>query len=265
MRKEVDWRLEAIRAFIDRIQAGVPQTAVRVWLVLWRHADKNGQSFPSVRTVATKVGCRDRTAQRALRWLADAGMITCITRCGRTSVYTVRRPGGDTGDTGDTPQGVTQVTPGGDTGDTGGVTRVTPGGDTAMSPEDDIKMTEEDDKEDLRTQGEPAVSDDASAGSLGVNKTEAHVDPSGAGVQAEEETDVRPWDEAARARAEDARVSAALAELRDRVAQAAGIDRDDVIELAAGGRYLTWDGLEGPELRGVAAAVEAFAKRNGVA
>jgi hypothetical protein len=61
-----------------RYSAGV--AALSVYIALARHADRQGESWPSLTTIATEVGVSSRTVQRAIRLLEVLGLID-VTSC----------------------------------------------------------------------------------------------------------------------------------------------------------------------------------------
>ena len=59
---------------VDQL-AAIPNSALRVLLVLMRHADAQGQAWPSVGTLQRMTGVRKRSLFRALAWLEKQGFV----------------------------------------------------------------------------------------------------------------------------------------------------------------------------------------------
>lgn len=122
--------------------APVDQGQLLVLLALADFADDDGWSFPAMATLAAKARMSERTAQRAVRAMQDAGFLTIAENAGpggsnrfRVDIAALAAsrelPGSDR-------QGGDKLTPpeggeGGDTGVTGGVTNTTGGGDTGVT------------------------------------------------------------------------------------------------------------------------------------
>ena len=97
---------------IDRLPE-VDGTAVKVLLVLARHANPAGRCWPSLATICEKTGVKKRTAQYALRSLVPMGFITVEPRPGHATIYRLSRAPcctpGDSGDATDCTGGVQPV------------------------------------------------------------------------------------------------------------------------------------------------------------
>ncbi len=73
--------------------ASLGQTAAVVYCVLGRYADASGRCFPSIKTIAAKVGVKPRAIQIAVRTLVEAKMIVVESRsseAGKTMSNTYR-------------------------------------------------------------------------------------------------------------------------------------------------------------------------------
>lgn len=86
------------------LDAGVSDGAIRLYCVLGRYADADGDSYPSRRTLAERMGCSTDTVDRRTRELVDLGALSVAPRYDtdgdRTSnLYRLRRmrpgPGAD--------------------------------------------------------------------------------------------------------------------------------------------------------------------------
>jgi len=77
--------------------AAIPNSALRVLLVLMRHADAQGQAWPSLNTIQHLAGIRKRSTLWALTWLQANGFIKRTRRktptgADQSSVYELQPP-----------------------------------------------------------------------------------------------------------------------------------------------------------------------------
>lgn len=90
----------------------VKETALLVLLSIADHAgDDDPVAWPSVKRLAQRTRCDERTIQRALVTLEEAGWLTRTMRPGHSTMYRIHRPGGDTAVTPDKLSPPTQVSP----------------------------------------------------------------------------------------------------------------------------------------------------------
>lgn len=94
------------------LDAQVSDRAVRLYALLGRYADRNGESFPSRQTLAKRLGCSESSAIRASRELEVIGALKITSRADSTNLYHLIYVSPVTGG------GVTTDTRGGSTGDT---------------------------------------------------------------------------------------------------------------------------------------------------
>lgn len=126
----------SIEAMATVLNSGnLPPRTKLVLLGIANH-DGDGGAWPSIETLARYACCSERTVQREISKLVDAGLVTVHTNAGGTrQTRPDRRPNvyqihiNRVVD--NTVNGVTQMSP----RDSDGVTPVTERGDTAMSPE----------------------------------------------------------------------------------------------------------------------------------
>ena len=81
---------------VDQL-AAIPNSALRVLLVLMRHADAQGQAWPSVKTIERLVGIRRRSVYWAIAWLEQHGFIMRLRRktptgADQTTAYQLQPP-----------------------------------------------------------------------------------------------------------------------------------------------------------------------------
>lgn len=96
-----------------------------VAIAIAAHANREGHAWPSVATIAEYAGCSERTVQRALARLVQAGRLAVTTASGiATRVYRLLTARAST-----SPEGVTERAPG-VTDQDAGVTDSAPGGDS---------------------------------------------------------------------------------------------------------------------------------------
>lgn len=134
-----------VTALVLRAQTGLNAQAKMVLLGLADHASNDGSdAWPSVATLAQYAECSERTVQRHLHSLVDAGLIQVQRESDRRTptTYAVCLPVLATL-RGDTVTPVTGVTTGtrGDNDDTSGVTIGASRGDIAVSPEPFLTTT----------------------------------------------------------------------------------------------------------------------------
>ena len=61
--------------------SGVSDKAIRLWIVLWQHADRRtGRAWPSHQTIADRIGCSPGHVRRLQKELVDIGAITVVQR-----------------------------------------------------------------------------------------------------------------------------------------------------------------------------------------
>jgi hypothetical protein len=77
-------RFETINFFTDHTMRGLPDRAVRAWLVLWRDTKQNGLARTGVADLARRMGCSPSTAKRALADLRRLELVEVVSR-GRLS------------------------------------------------------------------------------------------------------------------------------------------------------------------------------------
>lgn len=68
----------AFNRFVDSHLADIGFSELKALLVFFRHADSNGVSYPSAETVAGKTGMLPRNAKRAMRSLAEKGLLRVV-------------------------------------------------------------------------------------------------------------------------------------------------------------------------------------------
>lgn len=76
-------RWQLLNSFVDFGQRQIPSRAVRVWLAMFRKANRNGVVQIGVEEMAKKAGVEDRTIFNALRDLEDAKFIHQTSRGNR--------------------------------------------------------------------------------------------------------------------------------------------------------------------------------------
>lgn len=86
-------------AVIDEYAAVIGPYALAVYTALCRHADANGQAFPSVPTLAKKLGMSPNTVRKAIGTLVEQRLITCESRQDQqgdamSNLYTLLSVGG---------------------------------------------------------------------------------------------------------------------------------------------------------------------------
>jgi GntR family transcriptional regulator len=95
---------------------GITHTGIALYALLGRYADRNGRSWPGIRTLAQRLQVSDRTIQRTLRDLEAAGALSVEVRTSsqgqQSNLYVLEVV------TPASPPGDTTVTPPGDTADT---------------------------------------------------------------------------------------------------------------------------------------------------
>lgn len=77
--REHDW-FWANNSVIDRYGAAIGADGVAVYMALARHADRNGQCFPSYATLAERLGLSRPTIMKCIERLKIAGLITSMAR-----------------------------------------------------------------------------------------------------------------------------------------------------------------------------------------
>ena len=76
-------------AIVDRLPE-IDGTALKVYLVLARHANAEGNCWPSVERIGIMAGLQRRAVQLGLRRLKDAGLIEQSTANGKATTYSLR-------------------------------------------------------------------------------------------------------------------------------------------------------------------------------
>lgn len=89
IRGSVRWR--TLNAFVDRSACLVDPTAVAVWLVLFRFADREGVVRASAGRVAGNIGRHRLTVLRAIKRLRTAGLLSVVDRGGLRSGAAVHK------------------------------------------------------------------------------------------------------------------------------------------------------------------------------
>lgn len=70
-------RFRTFNAFVDSVGRYVPANAREAWHVVFRFADATTHEAElRVPDLSARLGCNDRTAERGLKWLMVAGLIT---------------------------------------------------------------------------------------------------------------------------------------------------------------------------------------------
>ena len=86
------WSLfDQLNKLVDTHLATLPSPELKVALVLLRHSDTDGTSFPSTHTIATKAGMSVRNAERALQALAARGWLISDGTAGGRGQTALRR------------------------------------------------------------------------------------------------------------------------------------------------------------------------------
>jgi Helix-turn-helix domain len=73
-------RFQVINAFADFTLASLDRAAMAVWLLLWRDTKKDGTARTSQADLGRRAGVSERTVRRAVRRLADQGLLTVVYR-----------------------------------------------------------------------------------------------------------------------------------------------------------------------------------------
>jgi len=71
-----------LNGFVDGIMGTLPRAAALVWVCLWRDTKPDGLARTAVTDLAHRVGGDRRTVLRALRLLADRGLLDVVRRGG---------------------------------------------------------------------------------------------------------------------------------------------------------------------------------------
>ena len=88
-------RFQLLNAFIDLALPRLGPGDVAVWLVLYRHGQRDGTATAAVSDLARRTGYRDRAVRQALARLVDCGLIRRVKRgtlAGGPSVYRLIPP-----------------------------------------------------------------------------------------------------------------------------------------------------------------------------
>jgi DNA-binding MarR family transcriptional regulator len=88
-------RFALLNAFVDCELARLGPADVAVWLVLYRHGQRDGTATAAVSDLARRTGYRDRAVRQALARLIECGLIARIKRgtlAGGPSVYRLIPP-----------------------------------------------------------------------------------------------------------------------------------------------------------------------------
>ncbi len=72
-------RWAMLNDFADHHAHGLGVAAVAVWLLLFRHADRDGRVSVSQSRITRALGCHVRTVRRALTKLRRLGLVTVVT------------------------------------------------------------------------------------------------------------------------------------------------------------------------------------------
>jgi DNA-binding transcriptional ArsR family regulator len=86
-------RFASLNGFVDAHMGTLPRGAALVWVCLWRDTRADGLARTAVTDLARRVGGDRRTVLRALRLLADRGLLDVVRRGGfgrGVSVYRVK-------------------------------------------------------------------------------------------------------------------------------------------------------------------------------
>ena len=81
-----------LNAFVEEHLRGLSGSAVKVYLALLRHADKQGQCFPSEERLAELTRLSTRTVTRGFRELESAGHLDTRRRQQATNLFTLSAP-----------------------------------------------------------------------------------------------------------------------------------------------------------------------------
>jgi hypothetical protein len=75
-------RFAMLNGFVDGVMGTLPRAAALTWLALYRDTKPDGLARTAVTDLARRVGCNRRNAVRALRLLADRGLLEVVRRGG---------------------------------------------------------------------------------------------------------------------------------------------------------------------------------------
>jgi DNA-binding transcriptional ArsR family regulator len=75
-------RFAVLNGFVDGVMGTLPRAAALVWVCLWRDTKPDGLARTAVTDLARRVGGDRRTVLRALRLLADRGLLEVVRRGG---------------------------------------------------------------------------------------------------------------------------------------------------------------------------------------
>ena len=75
-------RFAVLNGFVDARMGTLPRAAALVWVCLWRDTKPDGLARTAVTDLARRVGGDRRTVLRALRLLADRGLLDVVRRGG---------------------------------------------------------------------------------------------------------------------------------------------------------------------------------------
>ncbi|MBK9119096.1 MAG: helix-turn-helix domain-containing protein [Phycisphaerales bacterium] len=90
-------RFALLNGFVDCELARLGAVAAAVWLVLYRHGQRDGTATAAVSDLARRTGYADRAVRQALRRLRDRGLIDRVKRgtlASGPSVYRLLMPSG---------------------------------------------------------------------------------------------------------------------------------------------------------------------------
>lgn len=90
-------RFAMLNAFVDVALARLGPVDVAVWLVLYRHGQRDGTATAAVSDLSRRTGYADRAVRQALRRLRERGLIDRAKRgtlAGGPSIYRLRMPSG---------------------------------------------------------------------------------------------------------------------------------------------------------------------------
>jgi DNA-binding transcriptional ArsR family regulator len=75
-------RFAVLNGFVDGVMGSLPRAAALTWVCLWRDTKPDGLARTAVTDLARRVGGDRRTVLRALRLLADRGLLEVVRRGG---------------------------------------------------------------------------------------------------------------------------------------------------------------------------------------
>jgi hypothetical protein len=75
-------RFAILNGFVDGVMGALPRAAALTWVCLWRDTKPDGLARAAVTDLARRIGSDRRTVLRALRLLADRGLLDVVRRGG---------------------------------------------------------------------------------------------------------------------------------------------------------------------------------------